>query len=184
MYKKIVVIGLIIVCAVIAFVTVSGEKQEIIQEMADAQPQETFRVEGLIATVEENSFIIQDATLGELRVNYDDTTVFEGVNAADLFFGQYAFVDFDGKMTRSIPMQIFAQKVGMYPVGGVVTEIGEASITIEQSNGNGPAVIHLLEGAPELAVGDEIIAYTNGAMTMSLPPQTTALAIEFVAAAE
>ena len=182
--KKLVVIGLLVVCAVIAFVTVSSEKQEVIQEMEEAQGQETFRVEGLIATVEENNFIIQDATLGELRVNFDDTTVFEGVNAEDLFFGQYVFVDFDGKMTRSIPMQIFAQKVGMYPVAGSVTEIGENSVTIEQTNGNGLAVIHLLEGAPDLKVGDEIIAYTNGAMTMSLPPQTTALAIEFVETAE
>ena len=180
--KKLVVIGLLVVCAVIAFVTVSSEKQEVIQEMEEAQGQETFRVEGLIATVEENNFIIQDATLGELRVNFDATTVFEGVNAEDLFFGQYVFVDFDGKMTRSIPMQIFAQKVGMYPVAGSVTEIGENSVTIEQTNG--PVVIHLLEGAPELKVGDEIIAYTNGAMTMSLPPQTTALAIEFVETAE
>ncbi|MBR5287298.1 MAG: hypothetical protein IKU34_01755 [Clostridia bacterium] len=182
--KKLVMIGLVIVCAVIAFVTVSSEKKEAIEAMEAAQGQETFRAEGLIATVEENNFIIQDATLGELRVNYDATTVFEGVDAAALAFGQYVFVDFDGKMTRSIPPQISGMKVGMYPVSGVVTEVSESSVTIEQNNGNGQAVIHLLDGAPELAIGDEIIAYTNGAMTMSIPPQTTALAVEFVAAAE
>jgi len=33
------------------------------------------------------------------------------------------------------------------------------------------------DAAPEFAVGDKIIAYTTGAMTMSLPPQMNALAI-------
>ena len=182
--KKLAVIGLVIVCAVLAFVTVVGEKQRENKEMTDVQVEETVRVEGLIVSVDETFFVMQDKDLGEIQVNFDASTVFEGADAAALSVGQYVFVDFDGKMTRSIPMQIFAKKVGMYPVAGTVTEIGETSVTIEQSNGNGPAVIHLLEGAPELAVGDEIIAYTNGAMTMSLPPQTTALAIQFVAAVE
>ena len=182
--KKLVIIGLVVVCAVIAFVTVANEKQDESVEVTGVSVQETMRVEGVIVSVDERSFIMQDKDLGEIQVNFDASSVFEGVDAAALSFGQYVFVDFDGKMTRSIPMQIFAQKVGMYPVAGSVTEIGENSVTIEQSNGKGPAVIHLLEDAPELKVGDEIIAYTNGAMTMSLPPQTTALAIEFVETAE
>lgn len=184
--KKLVVFGLIVVCIVIAAVSFgSGNRAERIADLeAQAQVQETVRVEGMIVTVEEGSFIMQDKDLGEIRVNFDAATTFEGVTAEELFFGQYVFVDFDGKMTRSLPPQIFGQKVGMYPVSGVVTEIGEASITIEQSNGNGEALIHLLEGAPEMKAGDEIVAYTNGAMTMSIPPQTTALTIEIVTAAE
>jgi len=182
--KKLVTIGLVIVCAVIAFVTVANEKQDESVEITGVSVQETMRVEGVIVSVDESSFIMQDKDLGEIQVNFDASSVFEGVDAAALSFGQYVFVDFDGKMTRSLPPQIFAQKVGMYPVAGVVIEVGDASITIEQSNGNGPALIHLLDGAPEMKAGDEIIAYTNGAMTMSIPPQTTALAIEFVAAAE
>ena len=186
MYKKIVVIGLVVVLIVILAVSFgSGNRAQLIEEMEEqAQVQETMNVEGMIVTVEEDHFIMQEKELGEIRVNFGAETVFEGVTAADLFFGQYVFVDFDGKMTRSIPPQIFAQKVGMYPVGGVVTEIGEGSITIEQENGAGEAVIHLLDDAMKLSVGDQIIAYTNGAMTMSLPPQTTAMAIEFVTAAE
>ncbi len=185
MYKKIVVIGLVVVLIVIAAVSFgSGNRMERIEEMEEqAQVQETQRVEGLIVSVGEGHFIMQDKDLGEIQVNFGAESVFEGVIAADLAFGQYVFVDFDGKMTRSLPPQIFAMKIGMYPVSGVVTEIGEGSITINQGEA-GDVVVHLLDEAMELAVGDEIIAYTNGAMTMSLPPQTTALAIEFVTAAE
>lgn len=182
--KKLIVIGLAVVCIVIAAVALSGgeAKDSVVEN--DAQVQETTRVEGMIVTVQDRSFIIQDKDLGELQVNYDASSVFEGVDASALAFGQYVFVDFDGKMTRSLPPQIFAQKVGMYPVSGTVLDIAEDKITIEQENGAGEAIVFLPEGAPELAVGDAIIAYTTGAMTMSLPPQTTALAIEVTAAAE
>lgn len=181
--KKLVIVGLAVVCIVIAAVTMSGRKQEIV-DMTEATVSQATRVEGLIVTVEDGSFILQDKDLGEIQVNLSDATVFEGVDASALAFGQYVFVDFDGKMTRSLPPQIAAMKVGMYPVSGVVTEIAEGSVTIEQSNGNGEAVIHLLEGAPALNVGDEIVAYTNGAMTMSLPPQTTALAVDVMVSAQ
>ena len=182
--KKLVMIGLAVVCIVIAAVALGGgvAKEPVVD--TEAQVQETTRVEGLIVTVGEGYFVMQDKDLGEIQVNYDAASAFEGVEAASLSFGQYVFVDFDGKMTRSLPPQIFALKVGMYPVSGVVTAVSEESVTIEQANGNGEAVIHLLEGAPELTAGDEIIAYTNGAMTMSLPPQTTALAIDVVTAAQ
>jgi len=181
--KKIVMIGLVVVCVVMAAVAFSaGDKMD--EPVVDAQVQETMRVEGLVVTVQDGSFILLDKDLGEIQVNLSDATVFEGVIAEELSIGQYVFVDFDGKMTRSLPPQISAMQVGMYPVSGVVTEVTEERVTVEQSNGNGEAVIHLLEGAPELNVGDEIIAYTNGAMTMSLPPQTTALAIHVMTAAQ
>ena len=184
MYKKIVVIGLVVVLIVILAVSFgSGNRAQLIEEMEEqAQVQETMNVEGMIVTVEEDHFIMQEKELGEIRVNFGAESLFEGVIAADLSFGQYVFVDFDGKMTRSLPPQIFAQKVGMYPVAGVVVEIGEGSITIEQENGAGQAIIHLAEGAFVPEMGEAIIAYTNGAMTMSLPPQTTALAIDVVTA--
>lgn len=183
--KKIVVLGLVVVLAVILAVGLGGaQKNEETVVDTEATVQETTRVEGLIVTVGEGHFIMQDKDLGEIQVNLTDATVFEGVQLSELAFGQYVFVDFDGKMTRSLPPQIFAQKVGMYPVSGVVTEVSEQSVTIEQSNGNGEAIVYLPEGEFQLSVGDEIIAYTNGAMTMSLPPQTTALAIEVTAAAE
>lgn len=182
--KKLIMIGLAVVCVVIAAVTVTGEKQNVSLETTDAKVQEATRVEGLIVSVGEGHFIMQDKDLGEIQVNLSETTVFEGVEKADLAFGQYVFVDFDGKMTRSLPPQIAGMKVGMYPVSGTVLEIAEDKITIEQENGAGEAIVFLPEGAPELSVGDTVIAYTNGAMTMSLPPQTSAMAIEVVATAE
>jgi len=105
MYKKIVVIGLVVVLIVIAAVSFgSGNRMERIEEMEEqAQVQETQRVEGLIVSVGEGHFIMQDKDLGEIQVNFGAESVFEGVIAADLAFGQYVFVDFDGKMTRSLP---------------------------------------------------------------------------------
>ena len=38
-------------------------------------------------------------------------------------------------------------------------------------------LMHLPENVPELKEGDLVTAYTNGAMTMSLPPQMNAIAI-------
>lgn len=182
--KRIVIIGLAVVCVIIAAVALGGgEKKNAVVE-SEAQVSETTRVEGLIVVVEDGSFIMQDKDLGEIQVNVSDTTAFTGISPDELAFGQYVFVDFDGKMTRSLPPQIAGMQVSMYPVSGAVLEITEESVTIEQANGGGEAVVFLPEGAPELNVGDAIVAYTTGAMTMSLPPQTTALAIEVTAAAE
>ena len=182
--KKFVAFALVVVCIVIAAVSLSsGNRVERMEELEEqASVQDTLRVEGLIVSVGEGHFIMQEKDLGEIQVNFDAMSMFEGVSAQELSFGQYVFIDFDGKMTRSLPPQIFAQKVGMYPVAGVVVEIGEGSITIEQENGAGQAIIHLAEGAFVPEMGEAIIAYTNGAMTMSLPPQTTALAIDVVTA--
>ena len=79
-------------------------------------------------------------------------------------------------MTRSLPAQITALKIGVYEVKGTVTASEEGRVTIDQGEA-GEVVLTLPESAPEIAVGDAITAYTTGISTMSLPPQMNAIAI-------
>ncbi len=156
--------------------------QEVTLMQVSEEAQEAPRAEGVITAIEEGFFLMTDKELGEIQVNFDETSAFEGVDASALAAGQYAFVVFDGKMTRSLPMQIFGQQIAVYPVSGNVLEVAEDSVILSQENGE--VVVYLPEGAPQLTVGDAVTAYTTGAMTMSLPPQTTAMAIVVNGAAE
>ena len=70
MYKKIVVIGLVVVCIVIAAVsTGKGNRAQLIEEMEEqAQVEETVYAEGMIVTVEKDHFVMQEKELGEIPV--------------------------------------------------------------------------------------------------------------------
>lgn len=146
------------------------------------QPEEVVYLEGVVTEVTEEYFVMQEKERGEIQVNVSGESLFEGVTAETIKVGQYAYVVYNGMMTRSLPPQVFAMQVTVNLVGGTVLEIGEGSVTISQENGE--AILFLPEGAPELTVGDEIIASTTGTMTMSIPPQMTAMTIEIVAAQE
>lgn len=191
--------------------------------------QEIYELHGEIIEITDEYVLINTADMGYVQVNLSEDTVIEGVDALEL--GQTAVVMYDGMMTRSLPPQITALHIGVYAVSGVITEVLEDSIVIEQSE-TGEEIILTLpviddlgeneelladeelaeqegldeelsedeesideeevsdeeeildeelteDGAPLFAVGDKIIAYTTGAMTMSLPPQMNALAIVF-----
>ena len=178
MNKMVLICLAAVVCVIGATLVVNWlpANQEPAQEMV--QVIEIPTVEGLIVEVSDGYFVMQDAVQGEIQVNFSSETAFEGVSAQELEFGQYVFVNYDGKMTRSLPPQIAGERVAMYPVSGRVTALETDRVTIEQENGQGEAIVFLPEGAPQLTLGNQITAYTNGAMTMSLPPQTTALHVE------
>ncbi len=134
--------------------------------------QEIFGLSGLVTEATEEYIVIADGEMGDVRVNFGGETVFEGLDAASLAVGQYVYVDYDGKMTRSLPPQVFAMRLYAHVVTGAVTEVSDGSVTVMQESGE--VVLHLPEGAPEMAVGQHIVAYTNGMTTMSLPPQMVA----------
>lgn len=141
----------------------------------DAAPEaerEIVGLSGLIGEVTPEYLVITDAELGEVRVNLGEETVFEGVEHEALAVGQYVYIDYDGKMTRSLPPQVFAMRVYAHVVSGTVTAVEEGSVTLDQDGS--PVVVHLPEGAPALAPGQHVTAYTSGMMTMSLPPQVSA----------
>lgn len=139
----------------------------------DQEPEQAlYGLSGLIAEATDEYIVIADAEQGEVRVNFGEETVFEGVEAGSLAAGRFVYVDYDGKMTRSLPPQVFALRIYAHVVMGTVTAVEEGSVTVDRDGEE--IVLHLPEDAPELAIGQRVSAYTNGAATLSLPPQMSA----------
>ena len=154
--------------------TAETEAGEAAGEGEDA---EIFELSGAVIELGEGYFVMQDAVHGAVQVNTGDDTLFEGVAAQELAVGQIVLVLYDGKMTRSLPAQVYGLKVGMYAVRGEVAAVEEGAITLVREEIGDEVIVFLPEGAPQIFVGDSVTAYTNGAMTMSLPAQTTALGV-------
>ena len=144
-----------------------GEEDEVVIELAT--------LTGTITEVTDEYVMLDAGELGEIQVNLFEDTLLEGVD--ELSVGQVANVTYDGKMTRSLPAQITALRVGVYEVKGTVKAMEAGRITVEKTEGGDEVVLTLPENAPELAVGDVITAYTTGISTMSLPPQMNAIAV-------
>ncbi len=147
---------------------------------AGAQESDVFLLSGTILEVLDDCVMLDVPELGDVQAFIGEETTIEGVDA--LRIGQTAFVLYDGKMTRSLPPQITAQRISVYTVEGTVTEVGEDRVTILRGDELGEVVLTLPENAPELEIGQNVIAYTTGIMTMSLPPIMNAVAFEFEAA--
>lgn len=136
---------------------------------------ELVTLTGVITEVTDEHVMLDAGELGQIQANLSEDTLLEGVE--ELAIGQTAMVTYDGKMTRSLPAQITALRIGVYEIKGTVTAIEDGRITIGQTEGGSEVVLTLPESAPELVVGDVITAYTTGISTMSLPPQMNAIAI-------
>lgn len=146
---------------------------------AGAQESEVFLLSGTIMEVLDDCVMLDVPELGDVQAFIGEETTIEGVDA--LRIGQTAVVLYDGKMTRSLPPQITAQRISVYAVEGTVTEVDEDRVTILRGDELGEVVLTLPENAPELEIGQSVIAYTTGIMTMSLPPIMNAIAFEFEA---
>ena len=156
-------------------ITVTGEDAHAGQEMiGEEEVFEIVEIMGAITEITEDYVLIDAGDMGMVQANTFVDTLIEGVE--ELAVGQTAVILYDGKMTRSLPAQITALKIGVYEVKGTVTAIEEGRMTIDQGEA-GEAVLTLPQSMPEIAVGDVITAYTTGVSTMSLPPQMNAIAI-------
>lgn len=138
---------------------------------------DVFMLGGEVTEVGEGYFVMNDAELGEVQVNLGDDTLFDGVEMDDLAVGQFVYVLYDGKMTRSLPPQVFALRVSMYATVGSITELTEGKMTLVRDEIGDEVIVSLPEDAPELAVGDHVTAYTTGIMTLSIPAQMNAVKI-------
>ena len=156
-------------------VTVTDEgvpaEQEVISE---EEAIEIVEISGVITEITDEYVMINAGEMGMIQANTSMDTLIEGVE--EISVGQTAVILYDGKMTRSLPAQITALKIGVYEVKGNVTAIEAGRVTVDQGEA-GEVVLTLPENAPEIAVGDAITAYTTGVSTMSLPPQMNAIAI-------
>ena len=145
---------------------------EVLSEEAEI---ELVTLTGVITEITDEYVLLDVGDMGQVQANLSEDTLIEGVE--ELAVGQTAIVTYDGKMTRSLPAQITALRVGVYEVRGTVKTMEDGRITVEKTEGGDEVVLTLPENAPALAVGDVITAYTTGISTMSLPPQMNAIAI-------
>ena len=145
---------------------------EVLREEAEI---ELVTLTGVITEITDEYVLLDVGDMGQIQANLSEDTLIEGVE--ELAIGQTAIVTYDGKMTRSLPAQITALRVGVYEVRGTVKTMEDGRITVEKTEGGDEVVLTLPENAPALAVGDVITAYTTGISTMSLPPQMNAIAI-------
>lgn len=180
MVFALVALIVLVACCVTAFALYTTKNRTVELQTMEVEESEVFALSGEVVEVTEAYFVIEDAQYGDIQVNFDETTVFDGAAADSIKVGEYVFVDYNGQMTRSLPAQVFALRVSMHVVTGEVEEVAEESVTIRQEDADTQLVLHLPEGAPELAVGTKIKAYTSGATTMSLPPQTSAMKIAVI----
>ncbi len=149
-----------------------------------AEGEKTETLAGVVIQMDEKGFLMEDDLWGEVRVNTDNTTVFEGEET--LQKGDYVTVFFSGAMTMSLPPQIFATKIICEKLEGKVTAISEDGKNIMvDTQQQGSVIVYLPQDAIRIpTVGSHVILYYNGIMTMSLPPQINAQAIENYAAIE
>ena len=157
--------------------TETVETVENVVDGEDAVDVEIYELGGEIIEIADGYIVIMDHVHGAVQVNLSDDTLYDGADLEELAVGQFIQVMYDGKMTRSIPAQVTALKVGLYPVSGVVSAIGEGSVTLSREEIGDEVIVFLPEGAAVPSVGDSVTAYTNGAMTMSIPAKTHAIGV-------
>lgn len=145
--------------------------------VAQTQEQESQSLQGQIFQVEQDYFLIETTTHGQVQVNFSQDTVFEGTDASTLKVGQFIVVDFDGKMTISLPPQVFALKVVVYTLQGTIAQMDEGRMTLIQAETGEEVIVLLPKTQESFAAGDAVTVYTNGTMTLSLPAQTTAIGV-------
>ncbi len=138
----------------------------------------TGTVEEMPGEGEEKYYIIKTFEGQRFQVNVDAATAFDGSTPA---LGDVIHVFHDGKMTRSIPAQVYAQHIGCHYHTGAIVELTQEGFTLDSQEQiiEVHAQQALLEG---LENGQQVKVYTNGVMTMSLPAQVNADLIVPIAA--
>ncbi len=137
---------------------------------------ETYRLEGLVTGLVDGGFLMEDRELGEVLLNVDDMTVLDGILAqGEIEVGQYVIVDYDGRLTRSVPPQAHADRVGCYVLSGTVTELYESGVLLSGDPLFGDVIVHLDAAAQHVYMGMPLTVYYDGVMAMSLPGQASAL---------
>ena len=132
-------------------------------------------LEGLVTEVLEQGFVMEDIELGSVLLNVDETTVMDGILAEeDIEVGQYVFVEYDGRLTRSLPPQAHADRVGCYRLTGTVDLSLSMGVLLTGDPTFGDVIIRVDGSMPHLYQGMPITVYYNGVMAMSYPGQVTA----------
>lgn len=154
---------------------------ETLQDDADEEDAVEFvEMSGTIEEITGEYLIITDANGMTVQVNLSAETIFEADPAGELAVKDYVHIIYNGMMTRSLPPQITAIKVGCYSRTGVISGITEDRFTLTTEAGEEiwvnlqpgqQAVNQATNEQVALTEGAKLTVYFNGAMTMSLPAQ-------------
>lgn len=133
---------------------------------------------GQITEINDEYLILEGTQQGTVQVNIFDDTLYNGsLQQGELAVGRYAEVIYDGKMTRSIPAQIAALAINVYPLKGTVDAVEEdGRILVTPADGGEQVVLSLPDGVT-LEAGETATFYTNGMATMSIPAQMNAIGV-------
>ena len=133
---------------------------------------------GQITEINDEYLILEGAQQGTVQVNISDDTLYNGsLQQGELAVGQYAEVIYDGKMTRSIPAQIAALAINVYPLTGTVDAVEEdGRVLVTPADGGEQVVLSLPDGVT-MEAGETATFYTNGMATLSIPAQMNAIGV-------
>ena len=133
---------------------------------------------GQITEINDEYLILEGTQQGTVQVNIFDDTLYNGsLQQGELAVGQYAEVIYDGKMTRSIPAQIAALAINVYPLTGTVDAVEEdGRVLVTPADGGEQVVLSLPDGVT-MEAGETATFYTNGMATMSIPAQMNAIGV-------
>ena len=160
--KKILIVVLVLLLAVVLPLTAFGE--EIDTEL-----------EGYVTEIVEGGFLLEDKEMGTVMLNTSDATVWDGVlMESELEVGMYVIVQYDGRMTRSLPPQAHADKVGCYVLEGTVSEFLPTGILLTGDPLFGDVIVQFEGDFPHVYLNVPITVYYDGVMALSLPGRVTA----------
>lgn len=145
-----------------------------------ATAEEIHQFEGYVLEVLEDGFLMEDIQRGQVILNTDASTVWDGVLAeGELEAGMYVLVDYDGRLTRSIPPQAHADRVGCYTLQGIVGELADKGLLLTGDELFGDVWVKTdLVDTEHVYIGMHLLVYYDGIMAMSLPGQVTARQLE------
>jgi len=160
--KKILIVVLVLLLAVVLPLTAFGEEVDT-------------ELEGYVTEIVEGGFLLEDKELGTVMLNTSDATVWDGVlMEKELEAGMYVIVQYDGRMTRSLPPQAHADKVGCYVLEGTVSEFLPTGILLTGDPLFGDVIVQFEGDFPHVYLNVPITVYYDGVMALSLPGRVTA----------
>ena len=142
--------------------------------MAEETETDTL-LEGIVVEIVEDGFVMEDIEQGKVMLNTSEATVWDGLLIeGELTEGQYVFVEYDGRLTFSLPPQAHADRVACNVLTGSVAEVLEDNSILMNDDTFGEVIVHLGEGMNHVYAGMPVTVYYDGVMTLSLPGQAAA----------
>ena len=139
-----------------------GEETETTETEDGAEEIDTLC--GQITEINDEYLILEGTQQGTVQVNIFDDTLYNGSLQ-------------QGEMTRSIPAQIAALAINVYPLTGTVDAVEEdGRVLVTPADGGEQVVLSLPDGVT-MEAGETATFYTNGMATLSIPAQMNAIGV-------